>query len=143
LLVLHASPSAAIGLAAGHFLGNVAGYIGFVALMGLGIFMMYESRGDLDEGSRLDLSRGWGLTLAALSISLDSLGIGFSILYVGVPLVAALTTIGVVSVAATTLGIGLGRMLGSRIQERAEMFAGVILALTGVAFAALKALNIG
>ncbi|HEY5256776.1 MAG TPA: manganese efflux pump [Candidatus Baltobacteraceae bacterium] len=134
---------AGLGLALGHLIGTVAGYFGFAALFGLGTYMIVESLREAKQHRPLDMSRGWGLVIAALSISLDSLGIGFSILYIGVPLVAALTTIGVVSVAATTLGVTLGRMLGSRVEERAEMFAGIILALTGVAFAALKALNIG
>ena len=44
------------------------------------------------KGGGFDLSRGWGLLLGALSISLDSLGIGFSILYIGVPLAVSLVT---------------------------------------------------
>ena len=48
--------------------------------------MIRESRTDLGESSRLDLSSGHGLLLASLAISLDSLGIGFSILYIGVPM---------------------------------------------------------
>jgi putative Mn2+ efflux pump MntP len=71
------------------------------------------------------------------------LGIGFSIRFVGVPIGESLAVIGVVSVAATLLGLRLGRLLGTRVEDGAEMLAGVLLALTGAAFVALKVLHAG
>jgi putative Mn2+ efflux pump MntP len=134
---------AGLGILAGKFIGNIAGYIGFAALVGLGIYMMKESRSQLSEGAKLDLSQGFGLLLAALSISLDSLGIGFSILYIGVPLAEALVVIGIVSVCSTTLGLSLGQHIGARAESNAAFLGGVILLLTGIVFTVLKALNIG
>ncbi|HVA33135.1 MAG TPA: manganese efflux pump [Candidatus Baltobacteraceae bacterium] len=134
---------AGLGLAAGKLLGDWAGYIGFVALILLGAYMMKESREELAESSRLDLSRGWGLALAALSISLDSLGIGFSILYIGVPLFESLAVIGIVSVCATTLGLSLGRRLGGYAEESAAFLGGLLLALTGATFIALRLFHLG
>jgi putative Mn2+ efflux pump MntP len=134
---------AGLGLAVGKLIGAAAGYIGFAALIGLGIYMMKESRSELSEGAGLDLSRGFGLLLASLSISLDSLGIGFSILYIGVPLVESLVVIGIVSVSATTLGLALGERIGARAEGNAAFLGGALLLLTGLVFAVLKALNIG
>jgi putative Mn2+ efflux pump MntP len=131
-----------IGQIAGRFLGASAGYLGFVALVGVGSYMIYETLHGTDESGGFDLSRGWGLTLGALSISLDSLGIGFSILYIGVPLGLSLVFIGLASVAATTLGLALGQRLGAVAEERAAMWAGIVLVLTGVAFAGLKYFNV-
>jgi putative Mn2+ efflux pump MntP len=131
-----------IGQVAGRFLGASAGYLGFIALVGVGSYMIYETVHGTDESGGFDLSRGWGLTLGALSISLDSLGIGFSILYVGVPLGLSLVFIGFASVAATTLGLALGQRLGAVVEERAAMLAGIVLVLTGVAFAGLKYFNV-
>ena len=134
---------AGLGLVAGRLLGDVAGYIGFVALIGLGAYMIKESREELSESSRLDLSKGWGLVLASLSISLDSLGIGFSILYIGTPLALSLTVIAIVSVCATTLGLALGNRLGAFAERNAAFLGGLLLALTGVVFIVLKALHLG
>src|SRR5271170_1226611 len=89
---------AGLGAVAGRLIGDAAGYLGFAALIGVGCYMIYEARRDLQDRTPLDLSQGWGLLLASMSISLDSLGIGFSILYIGVPLVISLGTIFVVSV---------------------------------------------
>jgi putative Mn2+ efflux pump MntP len=136
---------AGLGVIAGKLIGNVAGYIGFSVLICLGIYMIREAIAEKKGGgfAALDMSRGWGLFVAALSISLDSLGIGFSILYIGVPVVLSLAIIGVVSIVSTTLGLTLGRHFGLRAEEGAELWSGIILALTGAAFIALKAFNLG
>jgi len=134
---------AGLGLLAGRLIGEYAGYLGFGALFGLGVYMMRESRTVLSDAQRLDLSTGRGLLLASLAISLDSLGIGFSILYIGVPMPISLIVIAAVSVASTTLGLAIGRWLGNFAERNAAFIGGLLLALTGVVFAALKALHIG
>jgi putative Mn2+ efflux pump MntP len=132
-----------LGQAAGHLLGDAAGYLGFAALAGVGGYMIYEALHGTEEGGGFDLSRGFGLVLGALSISLDSLGIGFSILYIGVPLVYSLPFIGAASVLSTTLGLALGKRLGLVAEERAALFAGIVLVVTGLAFAAIKFFHVG
>ncbi len=134
---------AGLGAVVGRLIGDAAGYLGFAALAGVGCYMIYEARRDLQDRTPLDLSQGWGLLLASLSISLDSLGIGFSILYIGAPVVVTLGAIFAVSVTATTLGLALGRRLGTVIEDRAELLAGILLAATGIAFTIFKALHIG
>jgi len=132
-----------LGAVAGQMIGSVAGYLGFIALVALGLYMIVESLREARSGSPLDMTKGWGLAIASLSISLDSLGIGFSILYIGVPLYSALIAIGVASVLCTFAGIWLGRTLGRRAEEGAELWAGVVLLLTGVFFIANKVLRWG
>lgn len=133
---------ACLGLLAGRLIGDVAGYFGFAALVGLGVYMMNESRTDL-RGAPVDLSRGPGLIVASLAISLDSLGIGFSILYVGVPMPISLIVIAAVSIASTILGLTVGSRLGRYAERYAAFFGGLLLSLTGIAFATLKALHVG
>ncbi|MBV8369589.1 MAG: manganese efflux pump [Candidatus Eremiobacteraeota bacterium] len=132
-----------LGQAAGRFLGDAAGYLGFAALVGVGAYMIYEALHGTEEGGGFDLSRGFGLVLGALSISLDSLGIGFSILYIGVPLPLSLACIALASLLSTALGLALGRRLGIAVEERAALWAGVVLVLTGFTFAALKLFDVG
>jgi len=131
----------AIGETAGRFLGSAAAYLGFAALVLVGIYMIYETFGEGSEG--FDFSRGWGLFLAALSISLDSLGIGFSILFIGVPLFVSLICIGIASVVSTTLGLSLGKALGARAEASAGVWAGIVLVATGLGFAALHFFHVG
>jgi putative Mn2+ efflux pump MntP len=134
---------ALIGAVLGRLIGGVAGYLGFIALFGVGVYMMRESRTELSETSRLDLSRGHGLLLASFAISLDSLGIGFSILYIGVPMPLSLFIIAITNIASTTLGLTLGKWLGRYAERNAAFFGGLLLALTGVVFGIFKALHVG
>jgi putative Mn2+ efflux pump MntP len=133
---------AGIGRVAGQLLGDAAGYLGFAALVGVGIYMLVEAL-HATEGQRFDLSRGTGLLLGSLSISVDSLGIGFSILYIGVPFGISLVTIAAVSVASTTLGLALGRLLGRWAEDTAALWAGIVLIATGIGFAIMKVAGIG
>jgi putative Mn2+ efflux pump MntP len=128
---------AGLGHIAGTLLGEAAGYVGFAALAGVGTYMIVESVRERDSGG-LDFSKGWGLFIGAISISLDSLGIGFSILYIGVPLGVSLAFIGAAAAMSTTLGLTLGSVLGKRVEESAELWAGIILVLTGLVFAGMK-----
>lgn len=134
---------AGLGLLAGRLIGDYAGYIGFAALFGLGLYMMRESRSEFGGASTLDLTKGRGLFVASLAISLDSLGVGFSILYIGVPMPISLIVIACVSVASTMLGLSVGRFLGRYAERNAAFVGGLLLAVTGIAFAALKALRLG
>ena len=129
-----------IGALAGRAIGDVAGYIGFSALVGVGIYMVVEAIRAEEE--HLDLSQGFGLAIASLSISLDSLGIGFSIVYISVPVWVTLVAIAAASIAATTLGLAFGKRLGSRIGENAGLIAGFVLMATGALFAVLKYLHV-
>ena len=131
---------AAIGAVVGKTIGGVAAYIGFAALVGVGAYMIIESIAA--EEKTFDLSRGWGLFIASLSISLDSLGIGFSIVYIGVPLVVTLAAVAVASVAATTLGLAFGKRFGERVGERAGIIGGIMLVATGGLFAILKYMHV-
>lgn len=134
---------AGLGKLAGELLGAIAGYVGFAALIGVGAYMVLEALHESEEKEPLDMSKGWGLFIASLSISLDSLGIGFSILYIGVPLYLALGVIFVVSIGATVLGLTFGRFLGRRVEEGAELWAGIVLILTGVGFILAKVFHVG
>ncbi len=127
---------AALGSVLTRVVGPVAGYLGYAALVGIGIYMIVESVRDRE--SSLDLSKGWGLFVASLSISLDSLGIGFSILTIGAPMPVSLFAIAVASVTATTCGLAFGRALGARFEEAAELWAGIVLVGTGIVFAVLR-----
>lgn len=132
---------AGFGHLTGSLLGDNAAYIGFIALAGVGAYMIVETLRESE--SRIDLSRGWGLFTAAVSISLDSLGIGFTIVYIGVPFGVCLAVIATTSIVCSSLGLIFGRLLGRRAEEAAGVIAGAVLMLTGILFAFLRYRNVG
>jgi putative Mn2+ efflux pump MntP len=85
--------------------------------------------------ARLDSTRGVGLLLAALSISLDSLGVGIALPSLGIPLVPLLITVSISTTAFTLIGLAFGARLGVRYEHRAERAAGAMLVLLAAAFA--------
>ena len=115
---------ALLGATVGRLLGDIAGYLGFTALVGVGLYMIYETLGEGPESGKMDLSRGWGL-------------------FIGVPIYTSLIFIAVASVAATTAGLTLGKRLGARAEAGSARWAGIVLVLTGLAFAATKYFHIG
>jgi putative Mn2+ efflux pump MntP len=133
---------AGLGAMVGRAIGGIAAYIGFAALIGVGAYMIVEAIGNKEERG-FDLSRGWGLFAASLSISLDSLGIGFSIVYIGVPLPVTLAAVAVASILSTILGLAFGKRLGAAVGERAALVAGIVLIATGAAFALLRYFRLG
>jgi putative Mn2+ efflux pump MntP len=124
-----------------RLVGPIAGYLGFAALIAIGIYMVVEAMGE--EEKHFDLSQGPGLFLGALAISFDSLGIGFSILFIDVPFALMIALIAAASIAATVLGFLIGKRIGIAAGSKAGIYAGVILALTGIGFAVLKATGHG
>src|SRR5271155_515206 len=88
----------ALGVGAGRVLGNLASYIGFALLAVIGLVMIRNSFRHSSE-EKFDATRGIGLLLTSLSISLDSLGVGIALPAVGIPLVPLLIT---VSITTTT-----------------------------------------
>ncbi len=131
-----------LGAVAGKLVGSIAAYLGFAALIGVGAYMIYESVRE-SEGGGLDLSKGWGLFVGALSISLDSLGIGFSITFIDVPLVVSMIVIAAASLGSTAAGLSFGRVLGAKAEASAALWAGIILILTGLGFGILHATGKG
>jgi putative Mn2+ efflux pump MntP len=130
-----------VGRGVQQVLGDMAGYLGFTALVLIGVYMIVETvRG---TESSFDLSRGWGLLLASLSISLDALGIGFSIPYLNVPFGVMFAAIALASGSAAALGLSMGRLFGSRVERASGTIAGIVLILTGLTFAFLHYEHIG
>lgn len=130
-----------VGLVLGHhlsgWLGQIAAYAAGVLLVVLGALEIREAlreEGDDDApDGRLDTGDVRALLLAGLSVSIDEVAIGFALGVMRVPLGLALAYIGVQAVALTFLGLWLGSHVGRKIGERAELAAGILLLLLGIA----------
>jgi putative Mn2+ efflux pump MntP len=72
-------------------------------------------------------TRGAGLIIASLLISLDSLGIGIALPALGIPLLPLLVTVSITTTVFTLIGLSFGARLGERYERNAERAAGMIL----------------
>jgi manganese efflux pump family protein len=127
----------AIGLLVGRTLtgalGDAASYAAGGILVALGAWEIREAIGD-DDRSRGDteLALTRSTLLLGLSVSLDELAVGFALGVVGSSLGIALTYIALQAFAITFLGLAIGARVGKRLQERAELVAGILLIVLGV-----------
>jgi manganese efflux pump family protein len=127
----------ALGVGAGRVLGDVAAYIGFALLAFIGVVMIRNSFRHPSEEA-FDVTRGMGLLLTSLSISLDSLGVGIALPAVGIPLVPLLITVSITTTTFTFVGLGFGARLGERYERGAERAAGTMLVVLAALFAIEK-----
>ncbi len=115
-----------IGAGAGRVLGQVGAYAGFALLAGVGLFMIRGSLRDEAE-SGFEATRGIGLLMTSLSISLDSLGVGVALPAVAIPLVPLLIMLSITTTLFTFVGLAFGSRLGERYERGAERGAGAML----------------
>jgi len=126
-----------LGARAGRILGEIAVYSG-IALLGLiGALMIRSSRRGLMQVSSggFKATEGAGLLITALSVSLDSLGVGIALPGVSIPLVPLLITLSITTTAFTLVGLSFGARLGERYERRAEFAGGLMLVLLAGFFA--------
>ncbi len=101
----------ALGTIFGRVIGDVAAWVGLVVLAGIGAWILYESfqeGGDRD----FDVEKPVGLLLASLSISLDSLGVGFALPSLHLPIVGLFVTVACTTILFTLAGLAFGKKLG-------------------------------
>jgi putative Mn2+ efflux pump MntP len=123
-----------LGTGANRIFGEVAVYVGFALLAGIGVMMFGNSFQHSSE-AKFDATHGVGLLIASLSISLDSLGIGIALPALGIPLLPPLATVSITTTVFTLIGLSFGARLGERYERNAERAAGVILVVLAVLFA--------
>jgi putative Mn2+ efflux pump MntP len=123
-----------LGTGLGHIAGAIAGWIGLLVLAGIGVWILREGFAPDDEHA-FDVNTIGGLLLASLSISLDSLGIGFALPALRLPLVQLFGTVAISTACFTLAGLAFGAMLGHAFKKNAERAAGIVLIALAVIFA--------
>ena len=138
----------AVGLLLGRPLGAAVGrwdvYVAAALLVVTGLWMLREGLAEDDERSdgdeqarirRMASAQGLALVGLALSVSLDELAVGFSFGLLRIALAPALVAIALQALLLSLGGLWLGSRVGRALGERAEMLAGVVLCLLGIALA--------
>lgn len=122
-----------LGTGAGKLFGEIAEWVGFALLAAVGAFMIRESFNHSSEKG-FDLTRGVGLLVTSLSISLDSLGVGFALPAVDIALVPMLITVSITTTVFTFLGLAFGQRIGEQYEHEAQRVAGGMLMLLALIF---------
>lgn len=108
-------------------------WVAFTLLFVLGSRMIWE--GFKQDDSQTDTTSKnqsfWMLSLTAVATSIDAMAVGVGLAFVNVSIVEAALMIGLATTIMVTVGILLGRVLGSIIGKRAEIMGGVVLIVVG------------
>jgi putative Mn2+ efflux pump MntP len=118
------------GLAFRDFLDGVNHWLVFVLLVGLGLKMIYESLTQEKQSSFNPLDNYMLLGLA-LATSIDGLAAGIGLSILEIPLIAVITTIGLMTFLFSILGVFMGHYFGHLFENRVEYIGGVVLIAVG------------
>jgi manganese efflux pump family protein len=126
-----------LGLATSKYVTAWDHWIAFTLLSLLGLHMIYAGlKPEIEASATDDIKRGqgfWSLAATGFATSIDAMavGVGLAFLDVNIGVVALVT--GLTTLVMVTLGIMLGRILGSHAGKRAEIMGGFLLIAIGAA----------
>jgi manganese efflux pump family protein len=127
--------------AVGWFAGNavydlistIDHWVAFGLLLFVGGRMIWGAlHEDSEKKQSNDPTSGWALVLLSVATSIDALAVGLSLAMIGSDILVPVIVIGLVAAAFTSIGMLLGRKIGSLWGKRVEIFGGVILVAIGI-----------
>ena len=123
-----------IGQVATRFVENWDHWIAFTLLLGLGVHMIYNGFKHEDEAADKPDQHSFAiLAVTAFATSIDALAVGVGLAFVNVNILLAASAIGIATTVMVTIGVMLGRVLGTVVGKRAEIVGGIVLILVGAA----------
>ncbi|MDX1920511.1 MAG: manganese efflux pump MntP family protein [Candidatus Caenarcaniphilales bacterium] len=117
------------------FQGYVESYdhwIAFGLLVLIGGKMIRESFETKEESQQDNDLRIGHLLILALAISIDSLAVGISLVYLKLPLGLTVVCMGLVTFALSLTGVLIGKKLTSNLGHKAELVGGLVLIGIGI-----------
>lgn len=110
-------------------------WVAFAVLAAIGGKMIYDGVNRTAASQKPKRHATWLLIATAIGTSIDALAIGLSLALLGLGIIMTAGAIGAATFTMTTLGILLGRGLGSRYGRLAETAGGTGLIAVGVKIA--------
>ncbi|RYY73331.1 MAG: manganese efflux pump [Gammaproteobacteria bacterium] len=123
----------------GYFVGKsllawVASYapwIAFFLLLGIGAKMIYEALHD-NDGEDLKIITQRVMFMLAIATSIDAMAAGFALNLLNVNVFLSCLIIGVVTFLLSYYGVFLGAKSGTKLENKAELFGGIVIILIGL-----------
>jgi putative Mn2+ efflux pump MntP len=125
----------------GKVFGNIADFLGIIALLFVGLWMLKESILEKDKVKKISIDTWKGLVFTSSSISLDELAVGFSMGTLHLPIFLTASLIALQAFIFTLLGISVGNFIGEKL-PRLEFLSGAILSLLALVLLLEKMTNL-
>lgn len=123
----------AVGQVAVEFVSEWDHWAAFALLSALGLHMIYEGTkpAGADIPDRSERYSVFALAITAFATSIDALAIGVGLAFVDVNILVAAAAIGFSTLVMVTIGIMLGRLIGTMFGKKAEILGGLVLVAVG------------
>lgn len=123
----------ALGYTASSFVKNWDHWIAFTLLSVLGICMMFAAlQAPAEAAVEKPMRHGfWLLAITGFATSIDAMVVGVGLAFLGENILPIAAAIGFVTFAMVTLGVMVGRVLGSFAGRWAKALGGVLLIAIG------------
>lgn len=119
-----------------QYITSIDHWIAFILLGFIGGKMVVEAIREKDEAVEvgkmdppLDLKE---MFILAIATSIDALAVGITFAFLQVPIVEAVSIIGITTFVISVIGVYVGNFFGNRYKKKAELAGGMILILIGV-----------
>ena len=120
------------GITVKAYVGGYDHWIAFALLAAVGGKMIYESFKLTPPGVSFDISSILVLIILSIATSIDALTVGVTLPLLKIPIVTAVTIIGVVTFTLSGLGICIGKKTGHFFESKIEAIGGLALISLGV-----------
>lgn len=119
-----------------QYITSIDHWIAFILLGFIGGKMVVEAIREKDEAVEvgkmdppLDLKE---MFILAIATSIDALAVGITFAFLQVPIVEAISIIGITTFVISVIGVYVGNFFGNRYKKKAELAGGIILILIGL-----------
>ena len=119
-----------------QYITSIDHWIAFILLGFIGGKMVVEAIREKDEAVEvgkmdppLDLKE---MFILAIATSIDAHAVGITFAFLQVPIVEAVSIIGITTFVISVIGVYVGNFFGNRYKKKAELAGGMILILIGV-----------
>ncbi|MEH6387104.1 MAG: manganese efflux pump MntP family protein [Pseudomonas profundi] len=117
-----------IGKSASSYVEAWDHWIAFSLLVALGLHMIYEGLKPGTEAAEKPSRQSFlKISLTAIGTSIDAMAVGVGLAFIDVNILFAAGLIGLATTIMVTIGIMLGRVMGSLLGHQAEIFGGLTL----------------
>lgn len=120
----------------GYFLGfsfesvvtRIDHFIAFALLTIIGLSMILE-KNEENIDNKIDFKT---MILLSIATSIDALAVGVTFAFLNVNIALSVLTIGIITFSLSYLGVLVGNKFGKSLQNKAQIFGGIVLILTGL-----------
>ena len=121
----------ALGISFASIVENIDHWIAFILLGIIGFNMVRESFSKEDVCHSPDFSAK-SMFMMAVATSIDALAVGVSFAFLGINIIPAIITIGVITAGLSIVGLKIGNIFGCRYKSKAEFVGGAVLIIMGI-----------